>query len=206
MIVTNPFKLGSLTRETIKSVSSGWWVLLLSGVLSIVAGGIILFYDWTVGEFVTFIGLLFIFRGVLTALSMPVDGSVRGWAVALGLLEVGVGIAVFSWPGPTLTVLAFVIGWWVLFSGIMTTAGAVAGRDFLPYWGLMLAYGILETVVSFYLLARPDVTLVATVMAIGLWTMISGVVQTILSFELKNLPRRYDTAVRQFKSTASAAA
>jgi uncharacterized membrane protein HdeD (DUF308 family) len=99
-----------------------------------------------------------------------------------------------------------VIGWWVLFSGIMTTAGAVAGRDFLPYWGLMLAYGILETVVSFYLLARPDVTLVATVMAIGLWTMISGVVQTILSFELKNLPRRYDTAVRQFKSTASAAA
>ena len=206
MIVTNPFSPGSLTRETIKSVSSGWWVLLLSGVLSIVAGGIILFYDWSVSEFVTFIGLLFMFRGVFTALSMPVDGSLRGWSVALGLLEVGVGIAVFSWPGPTLTVLAFVIGWWVLFSGIMTTAGAIAGRDFLPYWGLMLAYGILEIVVSFYLLARPDVTLVATVLAIGLWTLISGVVQTILSFELKNLPRRFDSAVRQFQSTASAAA
>jgi uncharacterized membrane protein HdeD (DUF308 family) len=94
----------------------------------------------------------------------------------------------------------------VLFGGIMTTAGAIAGRDFLPYWGLMLAYGVIQTLFSFWLIARPDVTLFATVLAIGLWTMVAGVVQTILSFELKNLPRRFDTTVRQVTSTARAAA
>ncbi len=206
MIVTNPFSPGSLTRETINTVSRGWWVLLLSGIASLVAGGIILFTDWTISQLVTFVGLLFIFRGVLTAVSLPVDGSLRGWAVAVGLLEVGVGIAVFTWPGPTLLVLALMIGWWVLFSGIMTTAGAIAGRDFLPYWGLMLAYGVIQTLFSFWLIARPDVTLFATVLAIGLWTMVAGVVQTILSFELKNLPRRFDTAARPVTSTARAAA
>jgi uncharacterized membrane protein HdeD (DUF308 family) len=206
MIVTNPFSPGSLTRETINTVSRGWWVLLLSGIASLVAGGIILFTDWTISQLVTFVGLLFIFRGVLTAGCLPVEGSRRGWAVAVGLLEVGVGIAVFTWPGPTLLVLALMIGWWVLFSGIMTTAGAIAGRDFLPYWGLMLAYGVIQTLFSFWLIARPDVTLFATVLAIGLWTMVAGVVQTILSFELKNLPRRFDTAVRPVTSTARTAA
>jgi len=185
MIVTNPFSPGSLTRETINTVASGWWVLLLSGIVGVVAGGIILFTDWTV--------------------SLPVDGSMRGWAVAVGLLEVGIGIGVFTWPGPTLLVLALMIGWWVLFSGIMTTAGAIAARDFLPYWGLMLAYGIIETLFAFWLIARPDVTLVATVLAIGLWTMVYGVVQVILSFELKNLPRRLGTAASPVTSTRAAA-
>ena len=204
MIVTNPFSPGSLTRETIKTVSSGWWVLLVSGIASVVAGGLVVFTDWTLDQFVTFVGLLFIFRGVFTALSLPLDGALRGWSVALGLLEVGIGIAVFTWPGPTLTVLGLTVGWWVLFSGIMATAGAIAGRDFLPYWGLMLAYGIIETVFSFYLIARPDVTLVATVLAIGLWVMVTGFVQVILSFEVKNLPRRFDSAVRNIKSMAAA--
>jgi len=205
MIVTNPFSPGSLTRETINTVASGWWVLLLSGIVGVVAGGIILFTDWTVSQLVTFVGLLFIFRGVLTAVSLPVDGSMRGWAVAVGLLEVGIGIGVFTWPGPTLLVLALMIGWWVLFSGIMTTAGAIVARDFLPYWGLMLAYGIIETLFAFWLISRPDVTLVATVLAIGLWTMVYGVVQVILSFELKNLPRRLGTAASPVTSTRAAA-
>src|SRR5207245_2900300 len=86
-------------------------------------------------------GLLFIFRGVLTAVSLPVDGSMRGCAVAVGLLEVGIGIGVFTWPGPTLLVLALMIGWWVLFSVIMITACALAARHFLPFLGLALAGG-----------------------------------------------------------------
>src|SRR3989442_1652767 len=128
MIVTNPFSPGSLTRETINTVASGWWVLLLSGIVGVVAGGIILFTDWTVSQLVTFVGLLFIFRGVLTAVSLPVDGSMRGSAVAVGLLEVGIGIGVFTWPRPTLLVLALMIRWWGLFSGITTTTRGGAGH------------------------------------------------------------------------------
>ena len=206
MIVTNFFSPGSLTSETISTVSRAWWILLLSGIVGIVGGGILVFNDWTVAQLVTFVGVLLIFQGIFTAVRMPLDGSVRGWSVAAGLLEIGVGTAVFTWPEPTLSVLAATIGWWVLFSGTMTTIGAIAGRDFLPYWGLMLAYGVLETVLSFYLIARPDVTLVATVLAIGLWAMVTGFMHVILSFELKNLPRRFDTSARQFKSTATAAA
>ena len=196
MIVTNPFSSGPLTREQIDNVSRGWWVLLLAGIISAVAGGTILFTRWTIGDLVVFVGVLFVLRGIFTMLSVPVDGSLRGWSVALGLLEVGVGVAVWTWPGPTLLVVAVLIGWWVLFSGVMTIAGAISGRDVLPYWGLTLTFGTLETFLSFWLLARPGLTLVSAILAIGLWTMLYGVVQIALSFEVKNLPRRAHTIAR----------
>jgi uncharacterized membrane protein HdeD (DUF308 family) len=128
MLVTNPLAPKSWSRELVRSVSSGWWLLLLSGIVSIVAGGIILLVDWSLNDLALFLGVLFIVRGVFNMLSLPLDGSVRGWAVALGLLEVGVGIAVLVWPDPTLLVIAAFIGWWVLFSGVMTVAGSISAR------------------------------------------------------------------------------
>src|SRR5262245_39387809 len=190
MLVTNPFNPRSIVREQVETVSRRWWVLLVIGIASVVAGGIILVTDWTVGDLAVFLGALLIFRGIFTMFSVPLDGAVGGWSIALGLLETGVGVAVFVWPGPTLLVIAAVVGWYVLFSGIIAITGAISGRDFIPYWGWMLALGIVETLFSFWLLARPGPTLVATVLAIGLWTMVYGIVEIALSFELKRLPSR----------------
>jgi uncharacterized membrane protein HdeD (DUF308 family) len=201
MLVTNPLAPRSWSREIVKSVSSGWWVLLLSGIASIVAGGIILLVDWSLTDLAVFLGAVFIVRGVFNMLSLPLDGSMRGWAVALGLLEVGVGIAVLVWPDPTLLVIAAFIGWWVLFSGVMTVVGSISARRILPYWGLFLALGIVEVVVGVWLLDRPGLTLLATVLAIGLWSVLYGVVLTAVSIELKNLPDRLDDIERDLNST-----
>ena len=202
MIVNNPFRPPSWSRARIDDVSSGWWVLLVTGVISISAGGIILLADWTVGDLVAFVGALLLFHGVFTMFSVPLDGAARGWAVALGLLEAGFGIAVWVWPGPTLTVLAAFIGFYVLFSGIVTIAGAIGGRDMIPYWGLILVLGIVETLFSFWLLAEPGITLVAAVLAIGLWSLFYGVMQIVLAFELKSLPARLDAATKGLDEAA----
>jgi uncharacterized membrane protein HdeD (DUF308 family) len=190
MIITNPLSSKSWTRRQLDAVSRGWWVLLLTGVLSVAAGGIILTTDWTVSDLAVFVGALLVLRGIFMMLSVPVDGAARGWSITFGALETLFGIAVWAWPGPTLLVIAFAIGWWVLFSGIMTIAGAISGRGVLPYWALMLAIGILESIVAFWLLARPGITLVAAILAIGLWCLIYGVVQIVMSFEVKHLPDR----------------
>src|SRR5262249_17267238 len=64
MLVTNPLGPRSWSREVVRSVSSGWWVLLLSGIISIVAGGIILLVDWTVHDLAIFLGVGFVVPGV----------------------------------------------------------------------------------------------------------------------------------------------
>jgi uncharacterized membrane protein HdeD (DUF308 family) len=203
LIVTNPFSPGSWTRDQIISVSRGWWVLLVTGILSVVAGGIITFTDWTVSDLIVFVGALLIFRGFFTLFSIPVDGSARTWSIVYGLVELGVGIAVWTWPAPTLLVLAAFIGWLLLFRGITTIAGSLSSRGVIPYWGLVLAFGILETVVSFYLLARPGLTLVAAVLAIGLLSMFYGVAQIVLAFEVRRLPGSADDVARDLNEDAS---
>lgn len=193
MIVTNPFSdLRSWTRAQVDSVSKGWWALLIGGIISVVAGGIIVATDWTVGDLAFFVGALLLFRGFFTLFSFPVDGSLRTWSIVMGLLEIGVGLAVWVWPGPTLLVIAFFIGWLLLFRGIMAIAGSISARGIIPYWGWVLAAGIVEVLVSFYLLSRSALTLVATVLAIGLVAMFYGVVEIVLAFEVKHLPDRFD--------------
>ncbi|MCU1464501.1 MAG: hypothetical protein JWM72_429 [Actinomycetia bacterium] len=200
MLVTNPFSPGTWTRDQIDNVSRSWWVLLVTGIVGVVAGGIILFTDWSVSDLAAFIGAVLLFRGIFTMFSVPLDGSGRGWSVALGVIEALVGLTVWVWPGATLLVVAFFIGWYVLFSGIMTIAGSISARSVLPYWGLMLAFGILETLFSFWLLARPGLTLVAAVLALGLWSLIYGVIQIVLAFETKNLSARADNVDRKLNT------
>src|SRR3954469_23322820 len=101
MIITSPIdELRASTRAQTEAVSKGWWVLLLTGVVSIVAGGIIVFVDWTVDDLVVFVGTLLIVRGAFTMFSIPVDGSLRTWSVALGVVEIFVGIGVFAGGRP----------------------------------------------------------------------------------------------------------
>jgi uncharacterized membrane protein HdeD (DUF308 family) len=193
MIVTSPIdEVRAWTRTQTEAVSKGWWVLLVTGLVSIVAGGLIFFVDWTVGGLAAFVATLLIVRGVFTIFSIPVDGSVRSWSIALGLVEMFVGIGVFAWPGPALLVVALSIGWLLMFRGSMTIMGAITSRKVLPLWGLVLVAGILEVVVAVYLLGRPGLTLVATVLAIGFATGLYGVLEVVAAFEVKNLPQRFD--------------
>jgi uncharacterized membrane protein HdeD (DUF308 family) len=193
MIVTSPIdELRSWTRAQIETISKGWWVLLVTGVVSLAAGCLIFFIDWTVDDLVVFVGTLLIIRGALTMFSVPVDGSLRSWSVVLGLVEIFVGIGVFVWPGPALLVVALSIGWLLLFRGSMAIVGAISSRRYLHYWGLVLVTGILETLVALFLLTRPDVTLIAAVLAIGFASMLYGALEIVAAFEVKRLPQRLD--------------
>jgi uncharacterized membrane protein HdeD (DUF308 family) len=202
MLVSNPLVQRPWVRDAIKSVSNGWWALFFSGIVSIVAGALILLIHWTVADLAVFLGALLICRGIFTMFSLPLDGTARGWAIGLGLLEAAVGIAVLVWPGPTLLVIAAFIGFWVLFNGVITITGSVSARRILPYWGLFLGLGVVETILSFWLLSRPGLTLVATVLAIGLWSLIYGVILTIVAVDLKNLPARLERDLQQPSNTS----
>lgn len=192
MLVTNPFN----SAYDLDRASRGWWVLLVNGIVTVIAGGIILSVDWKLSDLAVFIGALLVFRGLFNMFGVPVDGSGRGWTLVLGLLEFGLGVMVWAWPSPTLLVIAFWIGWYVLFSGIMTIAGSIAGRDVIPYWGFMLALGIGEVALSFWLLARPGITLVAAVLAIGLWALVVGAVQIVVAIDVKRLRDKGSTLDR----------
>ena len=193
MITSNPFIDG--INRGVRMAKRDWWLFLLDGLLGIVAGGIILAVDWTVADLAVFIGALFVMRGFLTMVSRPLDGGSRGWTGALGLAAVAVGSAVWAWPAPTLLVLALWVGWWLLFGGVMTIVGSVSGRDVLPSWGLLLAFGIVQSALAVYFIGHPGLTLLAVVFAVGFWSIAYGVVRVVIACEMRRAGNRVERFV-----------
>jgi uncharacterized membrane protein HdeD (DUF308 family) len=195
--VLNPIaKPTEYDRAVAETISKGWWILLLSGIISAVAGVIILATDWTVDDLALFVAILFIIRGALQAMAIPLDGSGRGWNVFVGVVEILVGIAFLSWPDVGLYTLAIFIGAWVVVAGTFDIIGAIAHRHDVSMWWLFLIIGVIELALGIALLDRPELTLVLAITVVGIWALIAGTLQIVTAFEVKNLPDLMDRARR----------
>jgi uncharacterized membrane protein HdeD (DUF308 family) len=181
-----------LTREVAQSIASNWWVLLLNGLLLIVAGVLIFSIDWTVNSLSTFIGALFIFQGVSTALISGIDRAARRTNVVTGLLSIVAGVVIIAWPEPGLVALAIFLGAWLIVVGTITISSAFAARRILPDWWLVLILGLLEVPLGVLALADPGATLAAIVTVGGIWAVAVGVMRIVLAFQVKRLPETVD--------------
>jgi hypothetical protein len=85
-------------------------MVLLSGVISVVAGVIILDIDWTVSDLAIFVGAYLIFRGLVQMFNGLLGRGLWAYYLGTGALSVLAGIVVIAWPGPTLLVIAILIG------------------------------------------------------------------------------------------------
>jgi uncharacterized membrane protein HdeD (DUF308 family) len=185
--VLNPVTSSKLDRETAEAMSKAWPILVISGIVSVIAGMLILSIQWTVADLALFVSILFIVRGGFQMLTLPLDGSGRTWNLAVGGLQVLVGIAFVAWPTVSLVTLAIFIGAWVVVAGIFDISGALANRD-VKLWWLYLVVGIVELVLGLALLDRPELSLALAIAIAGIWAVVIGAVQIAAGFEVKHLP------------------
>ncbi len=179
-------------RETAVEIAKSWWILLVSGIVVLIAGMIILDAKWTVSELATFVAIVLIFQGVMRAITPPLDGSSRGWTLGFGILEIIAGIVVLAWPGQTLLLIAIFIGAAIVVNGAVDIVGALANRHDVSYWWILLIIGIIEVPLGIYLLRRPGLTLAVAITIIGIWAVLVGILQIVLAFEIKHLPKAFD--------------
>src|SRR3954447_12787920 len=190
---TMPFGY-QLTRGAARQVARNWWVLLLNGAVLIVAGFLIFSIAWTVRDLATFIGALFIFQGLAEALTTGIDARVRRVNVIAGLLSIAGGVVIIVWPKPGLLAVAIVLGAWLIVMGTFAISGAVAARDVLPDWWLLLIVGLIEVPLGVLALANPGATLVALITVAGIWAVAIGVMRVVIAFDVKRLPTYVDRA------------
>ena len=100
----------TVTRSDVETIAKAWWLLLVGGALSVIIGIVILEVDWTAKSLAMVIGIILIIRGIFDALTPPLDGAPRSWAVITGVLSIGVGILIMVWPNASLHVIAVIIG------------------------------------------------------------------------------------------------
>ncbi|HKP88389.1 MAG TPA: DUF308 domain-containing protein [Thermoleophilaceae bacterium] len=184
-----------LTKDVAVRVARNWWLLLVNGLLLVVAGVLIFSIDWSVSSLATFIGALFIFEGISSALTSGIDARAGRANVVAGLLSAAAGIAIIVWPTPGIVAIAIFLGSWLIVVGTLTIGGAFAVRYVLPDWWLMLITGLLEVPLGVLALATPGATLAALITVGGIWAVAIGVMRIVVSFQVKRLPEYMDEAL-----------
>ena len=180
---------GPVLAQAARQVSLLWWVPLLSGLVSVLVGLMILVTDWAVKGLVVVVGLLFLIHGVALVFSPVYARESRGEQVLAGIVEVLAGVVLLAWPAPTFLVLAEVAGIWLVLAGGFHLVTSVARRHALPAWGLSAAVGALEVLLGLWVMRRPEVTLSLVVVVLGLWAVLTGVLQCVLAFEVRRAVR-----------------
>jgi uncharacterized membrane protein HdeD (DUF308 family) len=195
-----------LSRHAATRIAKSWWVLLLNGLALIVAGVLVFSIDWSVRSLATFIGALFVFEGVSSALVSGIDARVQRGNVIAGLLSIATGIAIIAWPEPGIVAVAIFLGAWLIVSGTIAVSGAFAARAVLPSWWLLLLFGLLEIPLGVLALANPGATLAAIITVAGIWAVALGVTRVVMAFEVKRLPAELDKATPSPTAKSAAAA
>jgi uncharacterized membrane protein HdeD (DUF308 family) len=174
--------VGMLTRN--------WGWIALRGAVAILFGLLTLFRPGiTLEVLILLFGAYALIDGIFMVVSAIANrhGEPR-WGTLLfgGLLGIAAGVATFTWPGITATILLAVIAVWAILMGIFEVAAAIRLRKLIDgEWALILA-GLLSVAFGVLLVMRPAVGALAIVLWIGAYALISGIVLVALGFRLRS--------------------
>jgi uncharacterized membrane protein HdeD (DUF308 family) len=114
-----------------------------------------------------------------------------GWVLAYGILTLAVGLAVLVWPSQTLLVLAVLFGLQLIISGIFRFVAALATDDLTSGTRVLLAIlGVLSIIIGLWALRHVVLTLLALVVFLGIYWIVSGVIDIFTALAHRGAPNR----------------
>jgi uncharacterized membrane protein HdeD (DUF308 family) len=177
-------------QEAVTEVARIWWVVLIMGLIFL-GFGLVMLFDVAAGAttIAIIVGFFLIFDGLVEIITGGQHHGSRIWSVLLGLLLIAGGIVVIVWPGVTFLAIAIVWGITMLVGGIVRAVAAATLH--VGSWGWLVALGIVEAILGVVMLAWPDVTAYVILLLIGIYSMVAGILQIVLAFELRKAPDRF---------------
>ena len=109
-------------------------------------------------------------------------GLVHAWwlAVSLGVVSVAAGTIVLARPGHSLSVLALVIGIYILFDGVVELYIALARRGEDRHMAALIA--VLNVIIGILLIRHPFSGVQAIDLSIGIWLIAVGAIRVTIAF------------------------
>lgn len=96
--------------------------------------------------------------------------------VAIGVLNLFIGIALIVWPSATLAVVAILLGLQLLLAGVLHVFMGVVGPDAEGRW-MTILIGLLGVVAGLLVMREPLRAVEVFVIVIGIYWVVSGVVR-----------------------------
>ncbi|SNR75028.1 Uncharacterized membrane protein HdeD, DUF308 family [Lutibacter agarilyticus] len=178
-----------------KNAFKNWWLILLRGIILIVLGLYVLGnpIDALVA-LALYIGISLSITGIFeigVALSLKSVNDNWGWNLAGGIIDLLFAIVLVSNPAITAAVIPFIVGFWMMISGVIVFVNSLAIRKTeVPVWWLGLISGILTVIIGYFITSNIFVGAIAITVWIGIGFLIAGIVNALLSFRLKNIDKK----------------
>ncbi|MEI9994598.1 MAG: DUF308 domain-containing protein [Rhizomicrobium sp.] len=123
-------------------------------------------------------------------LDTPFHGRLRassGGLFWLGLAMVLLGLAAIGFPLTSTLVAALLVGWTLLFAGIIAFVGAFSIHGTGPFFGALLS-GLLSLAAGAFVVFNPLAGAVALTLILGFVFMIQGAFEIFFAFETRPHP------------------
>lgn len=167
-----------------EGTGTSFWLLLI-GILMIAMGGYVWFHPANaIIALAFYLGVVFLAAGVGYLLSL--FSSWSGWSLALGLLNIFVGIIFLGNLGITVASIPIMFAFWALFSGIIrAVASFQLKRAGFPGWFWALISGILGVAFAFLIMSSPLIGVLTITILMGSYMIFYGILAIAEYFALK---------------------
>jgi uncharacterized membrane protein HdeD (DUF308 family) len=166
-----------------KQSAGGWWLLLLIGLLSVVAGVIILFKpSESLATLAVIAGIFLLLDGIFELADSFLRGTAnRGMVALIGVLSAIVGVLLIRHPIGGITAVALLIGIWLIAVGVIRFAAAF-GEDEHRGWHAFA--GILELIAGIVIVANPGIGYTTLAILVGIGFILNGIGMAALGWGL----------------------
>jgi uncharacterized membrane protein HdeD (DUF308 family) len=169
------------------AVGKFWWLLLITGILWVILGLFVLQADYDSAVLIGYlVAFWLIFGGVAEFVeAMTVHTGWKWLHIGLGVLFVVGGVMALTSPFQTFTILAALLGIFLVIKGTFDFVIALAERHVAPLWWMMLIVGIIEILLGVWAMGYPGRSAVLLIFWIGFGAIVRGIAEIVLSFRVK---------------------
>ena len=166
-----------------------WWILLVTGILWILLGVFVLQAHFDSAVAIGYLVGIWLLFGA--AAEFVQAGLLEGWKwlhILVGVLFAVGGVAAFMSPFQTFTVLAALIGFFLILKGTFDFVLALMVRHDVDLWWLALIAGIAQILLGVWAMGYPGRSAALLIIWVGVGAIVRGIGEIISSFRVRRWP------------------
>jgi uncharacterized membrane protein HdeD (DUF308 family) len=173
-------------QAEVRAVTWGWWLLLLTGLLSVVVGVIVLFQPGdSLATLAVIVGIFLLVDGIFElAASFSRSTPNRGMAALFGVLTAVVGVLLIRHPIGGVAAVALLIGIWLIAAGVIRFATAFEEPEHRVWHAFA---GVLELIAGIIIIADPEIGYTTLAVLVGIGFILNGIGLTALGWGMREI-------------------
>ena len=167
-------------------LGKAWWLVLLLGIVSLIAGIIVLIRPFTAVNIASIIfGIWLLISGVFQlaqAFNTRLDTVARVLNAITGVIGIILGIICLESVQNRISLLVLFVGIWWIMRGIVQIVAGAGGSG-----GWAVFSGVLGLIAGIVVLVWPIGSLAVLTLVTGVWLVVLGIFEIIASFRVRKI-------------------